>query len=161
MICTAWIRGAEVGFIFLLFQCSDLVVSAWHQPPSCHVVPHKQSMCRCWLSWDKSSLGLFLHEEVGLQNYCEEPCRDWASSTLRTSFRVQCCGCSASPGSVWASFPSDKKALGGQVFFILPFPSITHQPPPLFLSLPPLCPALLESKALYGEFITTAAIDQP
>lgn len=54
---------------------------------------------------------------------------------------------------------------------------ITHQPPPLHFSLflclfpslplcstthpPPLFPALLESEALYGEFITTAAAVQP
>lgn len=47
MFCAAWIRGAEVGSTFLLFQGSDPLVSTWHQPPCCHVVPHGHSLCQC------------------------------------------------------------------------------------------------------------------
>ncbi len=65
--------------------------------------------------------------------------------------------------------------MGGRVVFIPPFPSLSLIGHPLSVSHsfsvwalpslcpppPPLFPALLESRTLYGELITTAAIVQP
>lgn len=116
MFCAAWIRGPEVGCILLLFQCSDLLLSTWHQPPSCHVVPHRQSLCQCWakqgrlIPWPLPSCG------SGSQNLREVPSSAWAHSTFfRTSFSIQCGG--SFPGSfslVRASFPSDRQDHGSQ-----------------------------------------------
>ena len=131
--------------------------------------------------WDLGFKFPIINFSVSIHNLSRKIC-----DTLRIDCWSHPCWDSfpASLGSGWAKFcPQTVKIMACNSGRLNPLYStvplfITHQPPPLcfslflFLSLPfppsvpPTtstvpCPALLESEALYGEFITTAAIVQP
>ena len=129
--------------------------------------PQAECLCQCWakqgrlIPWPLPSWG------SGSQNLCE----------VSVFFRTSAVVVSQPPlASFGLHFPQIGKIMacnsGRQSLLDSAFPLfITHQPPPLWFSLflslsppPPStvpCPVLLKSKALYGEFITTAAIVQP
>lgn len=180
MICAAWIRGPEVGCIRLLFQRSDLLCRRGISPHPAMRCPTGRACASAGPSGGERSRGPYPSCGSGSQNHCEVPCSGWAYSTFwRTSFRVQCCGSfPASPGSVWAYSLQTGKILacksGRPSLLYSSFSSLSLISHPLSVSHsfsvsslptfpppPPLFPAPLESKTLYGEFITTAAIVQP
>lgn len=164
--------------------------SALTCPCLCGISPHPAMWCptgracaSAELRGDKSLLGPFLHVEVGHRTTVRYPALAGPTALSQGPViavkAVECHGSSQPPlAQSELHSPQTGKAMacnsGRPSLLYSAFPLfITHQPPPLcfslFLCLLPLFPptstvpfaALLESKALYGEFITTAAIVQP
>lgn len=162
MIC-AETRKARVGSVFLLFQCSDLLVSTSHQPILPCGVPSIEFMpVLGWVRMNHPGAPFFMCGS-GSQKNCEVPGSDWAcSSFLRTSFRVQWRdSLPAYPTLVWKRQEQIMAFNYGQPSLLIPpFPSLSLVSHPYPLSPWVPCSALLKHKPKYGELIATAAIVQ-
>lgn len=175
---------AAFSFCFSALTCSCLHGISPHLAMWC---PTGRAFASAGLSRGDSSLGPFPHVEVGHRTSVR--CPPVPEPTVLSSGPVLAFSAvvvfQAPLASSKLHFPQIGRIMarnsGRQSLLDSAFPLfITHQPPPLWFSLflslslpfppstplpPPTstvpCPVLLKSKALYGEFITTAAIVQP
>lgn len=165
MICAARIKEAEVGSGLLLFQRPDQLASTWPRPPSRHAVPHGRSLCRAQRM--RATAGPRPSCGSGSGTFCEVQCSGWA----HVPFSQTVLGLSAVllqpqqalsfiPLSLLCSAFPPFYHLSAFLFLTLCLSLHSFCPPPPSYT-PPVFPAPLESKAFYGEFITTAAIVRP